>query len=438
MQPITQPTKTLRKQLLATLSPLLITALAACGGLAEVDADAPQSTSERFDYSLSVDIAADASRSDVEAYYSGEVVVWRPEAGFALLGLYDNGELRTQGAKKNKGAFKAPEMSANAVDGNGRSAWSGGRSAWSGGRSAWSGGRSAWSGGEPTTFAENVGYWDQVDLPEGQALTPRLGAGVKVAVIDTGIDLSHPAFAGKLAPSREWIDFVDDDRHPQEINGANYGHGTGVADIIVQVAPNATILPIRVLGPDGSGDTTDVVAAIDHAIRMGANIINLSLGTEGEEKALKELVKYARKQDVILVASAGNNAQENILFPARHNSEVLSVGSVDRHDEISAFSAYGKELSLMAPGEHIYTAAPGRSVAYWSGTSFAAPIVSGAAALALGETAAYPKLKVKDVIKAVEDETYDVSGRGRNNRYKKDLIDGRLDIDNFLQKAFKE
>lgn len=436
MQPNVQLIRISRKRLLVLLSPLLVATLAACGGLAEVEADRTQ-TSERFDYSLSVAVAADASQAEVEAYYSGEVVVWRPEAGFAVLGLHDNGELRTQGAKKNKGAFKAPEVLANAVDGNGRSSWSGGRSAWSGGRSAWSGGRSAWSGGKPTTFAENVGYWDQVDLPEGQALTPRLGADVKVAVIDTGIDLRHPAFAGNLAHPNEWKDFVDGDRYPQEVKGANYGHGTGVADIIVQVAPNATILPIRVLGPDGSGDTTDVVAAIDHAVRMGADIINLSLGTEGEEKALKELVKYARKQDVILVASAGNNAQENILFPARHNNEVLSIGSVNRYDEISPFSAYGKELSLMAPGEHIYTAAPDKSVAYWSGTSFAAPIVSGAAALALGERPTYPKLKVKDVVKAVEEKAYDVSKRGRNARHKKDLLDGRLDIDDFLQKAFK-
>ena len=437
MQPHpTQLTKTSRRRLLALLSPLLVSALAACGGLVEVE-DTPQSTSERFDYSLSVDIAADASRADVEAYYSGDVVVWRPEAGFAVLGLHDDGGLRTQGSKKNKGAFKAPEVSANAAHGNGRSSWSGGRSSWSGGRSSWSGGRSSWSGGKPTTFTENVGYWDQVDLPEGQALTPRLGAGVKVAVIDTGVDLRHPAFAGKLAPSREWKDFVDGDRYPQEVRGSNYGHGTGVADIIVQVAPNVTILPIRVLRPDGSGDTTDVVAAVDHAVRMGADVINLSLGTEGEEKALKNLIKYARKQDVILVASAGNNAQENILYPARHNGEVLSIGSVNRFDEISSFSAYGKELSLMAPGEDIRTAAPERSVAYWSGTSFAAPIVSGTAALALGERASYPKLKVKDVVKALEDETYDVSGRGRNARHKKDLLDGRLDIDAFLQKAFK-
>ena len=112
-------------------------------------------------------------------------------------------------------------------------------------------------------------------------LAPNLGEGVKVAVIDTGIDLDHPGFAGRLAPAGEWRDYVDGDDFPMdEPGGAGFGHGTAVAGIIVQVAPNATILPIRVLAPDGRGDVDDVVTAIDHAITVGAQVINLSLGHE--------------------------------------------------------------------------------------------------------------------------------------------------------------
>lgn len=230
-----------------------------------------------------------------------------------------------------------------------------------------------------------------------------------MAVIDTGIDLRHPAFAGRLAPASEWKDYVDGDSYPQEVSGPNYGHGTGVADIIVQVAPNVTILPLRVLGPDGAGDTTDVVAAIDYAVSRGAQVINLSLGTDTDEKALKELVKYALKADVVVVASAGNNGQESVMFPASYKDATIGVGSVNRYDELSSFSAYGKDLSLTAPGESIYTASPDQSVAYWSGTSFAAPIVSGAAALALGERATYYKMKLKDFGKVLVDASYDVS-----------------------------
>ena len=410
-----------RKKLLAALSPLLIAALVACGDVTGeiTKADVAQQSAPRFDYSLSIDISAEANRAEIEAQYGGTAVVWRPEAGFAVLGLNNTGELHTLGKKKNKKAFKSPEVAEGSVDGNGRSSWAGGRS--------------SWAGGEPTTFTENVNYWDQIDLPEGQAVATRLGAGVKVAVIDTGIDLNHPAFAGKLAPNYEWKDFVDGDNYPQEVGGPNYGHGTGVADIIVQVAPNVTILPIRVLGPDGAGDTTDVVAAIDYAVQRGADIINLSLGTEGEEKALKEVVKYARKQDVLIVASAGNDPRKEILYPAMQRGEVLGIGSINRYDEISTFSAHGKNLSLMAPGEQIYTAAPGQSVSYWSGTSFAAPIVSGAVALALGE----PDVKVKDVAKKIAEEGYDVRSRGRNSYYEKDDISNRLDIDAFLMKVLK-
>ena len=87
-------------------------------------------------------------------------------------------------------------------------------------------------------------------------------------------------FAGTLAPASEWMDFVDNDGCPMdEPGGDGYGHGTGVAGVVLQVAPNATILPFRVLGPDGSGDMTSVLAAIDHAVTMGADVINLSLGT---------------------------------------------------------------------------------------------------------------------------------------------------------------
>ena len=410
----------------------LLVALVACS---RSDVTPPKSAPERFDYSLSVDISAQASRAEVEARYGGQVVVWRPEAGFAVLGLHSTGELRTLGAKENKDAFEVPEYAAQGFDGGGRTSWSGGRTSWSGGRTSWSGGGTSANGGEPTTFSENVAYWDQVDLPEAQALAPHLGAGVKVAVIDTGIDLVHPAFSGKLAPPHEWRDFVDDDSYPQEVEGWNYGHGTGVADLILQVAPNVTLLPIRALGPDGLGDTTDVLVAVDYAVQSGADIINLSLGTDTEEEVLRNLIKYAREREVIIVASAGNGGGETITFPAKYGKdgkEVLSVGSVNAYDELSSFSAHGEELSLAAPGEFLYTASPEQSVAFWSGTSFSTPVVSGAAALALGE---YHLKEDPEVIgEKLASASYDLEDIGRNGFYEDgQLGKGRLDIEGFLE-----
>ncbi len=416
---------------IAFLVALLLT-LTACGS---PSVSPPQREPERFDYSLSVDISPQTSRAELEAKYGAKIVVWRPEAGFAVLGLHDTGGLRTQGAKKNGDAFEVPEVTKKVTHGNGHTSWSGGRNAWSGGRNAWSGGRDA-HGSELTTFTKNLAYWDQVNLPEAQALAPSLGKGVVVAVIDTGIDLAHPAFADKLTPAHEWKDFVDGDAHPQEVKGTNYGHGTGVADLILQVAPNVTLLPIRALGPDGAGDTLDVIAAIDYAVQQGADIVNLSLGTDTQEKVLKKLVKYATKQEVLIVASVGNSGAKNIMFPARYGDEVLSVGSVNGQDEFSTFSAYGKALDLTAPGETLLTASPERGVMFWSGTSFSTPIVSGAAALALGEN--HPKVKAKTLGKKLANTSDDIRNVGGNGLYKKNhLGEGRLDIEDFLKKVLK-
>ena len=426
--------KSSHTRFLAALAPLLVAALAACGGLTTPEVS--QAAPERFDYSLSVAIAPGANQADIEAQYNGKVVVWRPEAGFAVLGLQSKDGLQAQSAEQNKNAVKSPEVAASGVQGGGRSAWSGGRSAWSGGYTAWAGGRSAWSGGEPTTFVENLGFWDQINLAEGQRIARNLGRGVKVAVIDTGVDLNHPGFAGKLAPRGEWRDFVDGDSYPQEVSGANYGHGTGVAGVVVQVAPNATILPIRALRPDGSGDVTDVVAAIDWAISRGADVINLSLGTVDYDRSVQSMVEYAARKKVYVVASAGNSGNQRVTYPAADGGDgngdtknfVLGVGSVNSRDKKSSFSTYGDRLELLAPGENMLTLAPGSAVAFWDGTSFAAPVVSGALALAYGEKLSqlddYEKLA--DLINS---SATDVSDQNPNIK----LGFGRLDLESFLK-----
>jgi len=377
---------------------------------------------ERYSYSLSVNVAPGETPQIIKERYQAKVVVWRPEAGFAILGFHEsNGIALQSGADTNQNAIHTPEAAASGLE------------TWSSGYHAWGGGWSAWTGGdEPTTFAENLPLWNQINLFEAHSLSPALGAGVKVAVIDTGIDLHHPAFVGKLAPEYEWKDFVDGDSYPQEERGAVYGHGSGVAGVILQVAPNVTILPIRVLRSDGTGDLTDVAAAIDWAISQGVKVINLSLGSNADYKTLKEMMKYAKKRDVALVASAGNHGDDEIEFPARYKNEVVSVGSVDRFDIKSSFSAYGKDLELLAPGEGIYTIAPDNHLATWSGTSFAAPIVTGAFALALGEAELSYKIKIKDIEKKLIKTAEDVSKRGGNRHYK-ELAKGRLQLDEFLR-----
>lgn len=363
---------------------------------------------------LSLEIASNASRADIEAQYDGKVLAWYPENNLAVVGLY-KGDLSSLG-DPNKDALISPEAAAS-----GNRAWGGGNRAWGGGYRAWGGGGAS----SPTTFTENVPMWQKIKLVEGQNVARNLGRGVKVAVIDSGLDLNHPAFAGKLAPAAEWKDFVDNDNVPQEVGSGNgFGHGTGVAGVILQVAPNATILPIRVLEADGTGDLDDVVAAIDWAIQKGANVINLSLGSTVDLKAMKDMLKLISKSDMIAVASAGNNGLKSIEYPARHGAEVVGVGSVTKDDIKSNFSAYGKDLDLVAPGEMVYTAYPNGQIAHWTGTSFAAPMVTGSIALVVGEGLA---VKTKDLVK---NRTDDISKLPGNSGFG---MKGRLNIENFVR-----
>jgi thermitase len=382
-------------------------------------ASVAHSDNQEFSRVLSLEVASDANRAELEAQYGGKVIAWHPESNLAILGIYA-GELNALG-DPNKDALVSPEASAS-----GNRVWGGGNRAWGGGYRAWGGGSST----TPTTFSENAPLWQQVRLVEAQNVARNLGRGVKVALIDSGIDLTHTAFAGHLAPASEWKDFVDNDNIPQEVgSGHGFGHGTGVAGVILQVAPNATILPIRVLESDGTGDLDDVVAAVDWAIQKGAKVINLSLGSDTDLKALNDLLKLLNQSNTVAIASAGNNSQNNIEYPARHGADVIGVGSVDKYDVKSSFSAYGKTLDVMAPGEFVYTAYPNGQIAYWNGTSFAAPMVTGAVALAMGEGSTF---KAKDVINKNVDDITKVPG---NRDFAKELGKGRLNVELFVRSA---
>jgi thermitase len=410
------------KKLLLFLAALGVLVLSACSRQVPELAQAPQD----FSRVLSVQVDNTAERSAVEAQYGGKVIAWYPENGVAILGFY-GGDLGAQSVD----AFKTPEVSTLSAYNNGFRAWGGGNRAWGGGYRAWGGGGTTY----PTTFTENQTVWSQIRLTQGQNLTPNLGRGIKIAVIDSGIDLAHPAFVGKLAPSSEWKDFVGNDSNPQEVSGGNgYGHGTAVAGVILQVAPQTTILPIRVLEPDGSGDLDDVVLAVDWAIAKGVKVINLSLGTEVDYKALKDILKVATSRGIVVVASAGNNGKKGLEYPARYSAECFGVGSVQTSDAKSVFTAYGSGLDTLAPGEYIYSAYPGQQVAYSSGTSFAAPIVSGAYALALGEKA----LAKNALEQALKNASENVKNKPGNEGLLPIDLSGRINVEAFLRSALSK
>ena len=346
---------------------------------------------EEETYSVaSIQIDSVTTKEDLISLYDGQVLVFKPQDGFAIMAFSrEQNAFTTLVSSKNKKAFSIPEVSIE-----GSSSFEEGVRVWVGGVRVWVGGWDAWLKGDPSSTlpGENQGVWELINLPGAYGLGQNSGSGIKVAVIDTGIDLSHPVFEQGLAPASEWKDFVDDDAIPMEAIGAAYGHGTGVAGLIRQIAPNARILPIRVLDGEGIGDTDDVILAIDHAVSSGADIINLSLGSSINDKALLTMISYAINQGVLVISSAGNTARNNDLtYPAAYSTRntiadmLLSIGSVDDDGSLSDFSAFGTKLFSTAPGEDLLSSFPDKRLAKFTGTSFAAPIWTGVLALAYSD-----------------------------------------------------
>lgn len=216
------------------------------------------------------------------------------------------------------------------------------------------------------------------------------GAGTTVSVLDTGAQLDHPDLQTNFQGVARY-DFVDDDTDPSERmvgldsdgDGAAdelSGHGTHVAGIVESVAPEARIMPLRVLDSEGSGNVFVIAEAISFAERNGADVINMSFGTAGRSDLLQEVVQRASENGVVIVAAAGNVAVSSPHYPAAGDS-VIATTSVDRFGKKSAFATYGPWVDVAAPGEGIRSTFPTSTEAYMSGTSMAAPFVAGQAAL---------------------------------------------------------
>lgn len=423
---------------------LLAALLLLLSGCNLVTPDQGQSAQAEPDYLLTVPLGPGDTKLATAKRYGGEVVVWE-EGDYAVVG-FDGAAERTLATQSTTLDPNQKVFSTNGEEAwmSGRSrTWAGGTSrTWAGGRSrTWAGGTSElWSNGQYLWMPENTAIWQQIRLQQGHALAKNLGYGVKVAVIDTGVDLNHPALLEALAPASEWKDFYSGDNVPQEegtFAQDGYGHGTEVAGIIRQVAPRATILPIRVLGPDGSGDILDLTSAIQYAVAMGAKIINLSLGSDMAVSAVEAAINSATSKGVLVVASTGNTADTRVSYPASSSAADtssgwlrLSVTSVSAYDRKSAFATYGRSVELAAPGENVYGPAPGELVAAWSGTSMAAPMASGALALALGQPLKVPARNLADELRVRASDVYNNS---LNEPYKDMIGKGSLDLDEFLR-----
>jgi len=289
-----------------------------------------------------------------------------------------------------------------------------------------------WAIGDPDAYATQ---WapEAMRLAEAHAITT--GSGVRVAVLDTGVDRSHPLFAGRLLPG---FDFVDFDSAPDEVGSpANlgFGHGTHVAGLVLLAAPAAKIMPLRVLDAQGQGNAWVLLEAMLHAVDPdgnpqtddGAQVINLSLGSLDRTQlfdAISQLVsctvpdpaepgvdftdpgyngdkqRCGSSAGAVVVAAAGNDASKSVRqYPAAESAygKIAVTASAADH-RLASFSNFGSWVDVAAPGDKLTSSVPGGNYGTWSGTSMAAPLVAGTAALVRSIA---PALSAKDVARRI-------------------------------------
>lgn len=289
----------------------------------------------------------------------------------------------------------------------------------------------AWPAGAPSDAGTDTRTWRNqpvtTSLRLADAHRRSQGAGAIVAVLDTGVTRSHPALSGALLPA--W-DYVDDDAHPEEVRDGrdddrdgevdeSFGHGTFISGLVRLVAPEAQILPLRVLDSDGRGSTFVVAQAIEDAVAAGADVISLSFGTtvKPDSDVLEDALKDAEKAGVVVVAAAGNTGSKTEQFPAA-SSDVVAVGALAEDGSgLAGFSGNGGWVDVAAPGERVAGPVPGGGYAWWNGTSVATPFVAGQAALLRSQR------RADDAKKVVERVTRTARKLEPKDRPKVDAID---------------
>jgi len=248
------------------------------------------------------------------------------------------------------------------------------------------------------------------------------GKGIKVAVLDTGISKHDDIHVAGVVSFASYTKSYSDDN----------GHGTHVAGIIgaknndigiVGVAPDASLFAVKVLDSDGTGYLSDIISGIDWSIKNHMDIINLSFGTKEKSVALKQIVDEAYNKGILVVAAAGNGGNtsgtgDTVQFPAKYHS-VIAVGAVDHKNQRGTFSATGAGLEVVAPGVNVLSFYLNNEYAYMSGTSMAAPFVSGTLALL---KQANPRLSNIQLREILDNQAIDLGKKGKDYLYGYGLI----------------
>lgn len=242
--------------------------------------------------------------------------------------------------------------------------------------------------------------WGITRVRAPEAWGSATGRGVRVAVLDTGIDMSHPDLKANIEGGfdciNETTDVVDDN-----------GHGTHVAGTIaaldndfgvVGVAPEARLYAVKAFDSRGQGQVSDIVQGMEWCITNRVQVINMSFGTADSSRALTVAINKAAEAGIVMIAAAGNDGRrDGVLYPAR-DPNVMAVTASTRDDRIASFSNSGTQVAVAAPGEDVYSTYRDGGYKSLTGTSMACPHVAGVVALLLSASPGLTRDDVREVV----------------------------------------
>jgi Subtilisin-like serine proteases len=280
-----------------------------------------------------------------------------------------------------------------------------------------------------STVVNDPGYkyeWD-ISYTQADKAWPLINQKreVKVAVLDTGIDYTHPDLKNRVLLDKGYnfidnsYDVIDDNGHGTHVSGiiaAEANNKVGIAGITGNL--DVKIIPVKVLDENGEGETDNIAKGIVYAVDKGADVINLSFGIKSKSRLIAEAINYAKSKGVFVVAASGNENENSDNFsPAGDGA--FTVAAMNYNYKKAYFSDYGNSIKVAAPGVKILSTVPGGYEA-WDGTSMAAPVVSGIVAMVKAEN---PQLSPSQIEDILDSTAKDIMYTGKDQQSGYGLID---------------
>ena len=266
-------------------------------------------------------------------------------------------------------------------------------------------------------FAANDPYlgsqWHLSKVGAPAAWDASQGAGITIAILDTGVDAAHPDLASRMVAG--W-NFFDNNANTSDV----YGHGTAVAGTaaaatgnsvgVASVAGQAKIMPVRIAGPDGYAYWSTVAQGLTYAADHGARVANISYGVAGSA-SVQSSAQYMKSKGGLVIVSAGNNGIDENIAPT---TTMIAVSATDSADARASWSSYGSFVAMSAPGAGIYTTERGGGYGAWNGTSFSSPVTAGVVALVMATNPALDSARVENILFST---AIDLGAAGRDSLY---------------------